>query len=139
MVSARDRRRRVILDLEHLQVADYGTFEGVTDEQRQFISKLHAAEPIRPEEMMFLALRSLFQFTWPEPQSEDDIRLLAECLGLCGWPGRRELVEQRCRARVMIARVGRPVPKTVLRSVRKPIRKGQTPPRRAAVVRRAAP
>ena len=68
---------KVILDLEHLQVADYGTFEGVTDEQRQFISKLHAAEPIRPEEMMFLALRSLFQFTWPEPQSEDDIRFAA--------------------------------------------------------------
>ncbi|ULO25085.1 hypothetical protein [Methylocystis sp. SB2] len=68
---------KVILDLEHLQAADYGTFEGVTDEQRQFISKLHAAEPIRPEEMMFLALRSLFQFTWPKPQSEDDIRFAA--------------------------------------------------------------
>jgi hypothetical protein len=27
--------------------------------------------------MMFLALRSLFQFTWPEPQSEDDIRFAA--------------------------------------------------------------
>ena len=26
---------------------------------------------------MFLALRSLFQFTWPEPQSEDDIRFAA--------------------------------------------------------------
>ena len=68
---------KVFLDLEHLQVADYGTFEGVTDEQQQFISELHAAEPIRPEEMMFLALRSLFQFTWPEPQSESDIRFAA--------------------------------------------------------------
>ena len=71
----------VFLDLEHLQVADYGGFENLGDEQRQFILKLHEAEPIRPEEMIFLALRSLFQFTWPEPTSEHDIRFTAaDCL-----------------------------------------------------------
>lgn len=68
---------KVMLDLEQLQVVDYGAFEGVTDEQRQFIRKLHSAEPIQPEEMIFLALRSLFQFTWPKPQSEHDIRFAA--------------------------------------------------------------
>lgn len=69
---------RVFLDLEHLQVADYGGFEDLHDEQRQFILSLHAAEPIRPEEMVFLALRSLFQFIWPEkPESEHDIRFAA--------------------------------------------------------------
>ena len=65
------------LDLEHLQIADYGKFEGVNDEQQEFISRLHAQEPIRPEEMIFLGLRSLFQFAWPEPKSEDDIRFAA--------------------------------------------------------------
>ena len=65
------------LDLENLQVADYGSFEGVSEEQRRFVLNLHASEPIRPEEMIFLALRSLFQFTWPKPESEDDIRRAA--------------------------------------------------------------
>jgi hypothetical protein len=65
------------LDLEHLQVADYGAFEGVSYEQQQFIASLHTQEPIRPEEMIFLALRSLFQFAWPKPESEDDIRFAA--------------------------------------------------------------
>jgi hypothetical protein len=65
------------LDLEHIQVADYGAFEGVSDEQRQFIAYLHTQEPIRPEEMIFLALRSLFQFAWAKPASEHDIRFAA--------------------------------------------------------------
>jgi|SRR6516164_7118149 len=68
---------KVILDLEHLQVANYGSFEGVSNRQRQFMAQFHSREPIRPDEMIFLALRSLFQFTWPEPQSEDDIRYAA--------------------------------------------------------------
>jgi hypothetical protein len=65
------------LDLEQLQVADYSAFEGVSKEQRQFIAELHTREPIRPEEMIFLALRSLFQFGWPKPTSNDDIRFAA--------------------------------------------------------------
>lgn len=65
------------LDLEQLQVADYRAFEGVSEEQRQFIADLHTREPIRPEEMIFLSLRSLFQFGWPEPTSNDDIRFAA--------------------------------------------------------------
>jgi hypothetical protein len=66
-----------VLDLEHFQVANYGALEGVSHEQGQFIARLHTNEPIRPEEMIFLALRSLFQFTWPKPASEDDIRFAA--------------------------------------------------------------
>ena len=62
------------LDLEQLQVADYSAFEGVSEEQRQFVAELHTREPIRPEEMIFLALRSLFQFGWPKPTSNEDIR-----------------------------------------------------------------
>jgi len=65
------------LDLEQLQVADYGAFEGVSEEQRQFIAELHTREPIRPEEMIFLALRSLFQFGWPKPTSNEDVRFAA--------------------------------------------------------------
>jgi hypothetical protein len=65
------------LDLEHLQVADYAAFEGVSGEQRQFMARLHTQAPIRPEEMISLALRSLFQFAWPKPTSDDDIRFAA--------------------------------------------------------------
>jgi hypothetical protein len=65
------------LDLEQLQVADYSAFEGVSEEQRQFIAELHTREPIRPEEMIFLALRSLFQCGWPKPTSNEDIRFAA--------------------------------------------------------------
>jgi len=70
-------RPKVFLNLEHLQVADYSQFEGVTPEQRTFIAKLHADEPIQPEEMIFLALRSLFLFVWDPPESDDDIRYSA--------------------------------------------------------------
>jgi hypothetical protein len=65
------------MDLEQLQVVDYAAFEGINEAQGKFIAGLHAAEPIRPEEMIFLALRSLFQFTWPLPTSNDDIRFAA--------------------------------------------------------------
>lgn len=65
------------LDLEQLQVADYSAFEGVSQKQRQFIAELHTREPIRPEEMILLALRSLFQFSWPKPTSNDDLRFAA--------------------------------------------------------------
>jgi hypothetical protein len=47
------------------------------DEQRRFMARLHTQEPIRPEEMIFLGLRSLFQFAWPKPTNEDDIRFAA--------------------------------------------------------------
>jgi hypothetical protein len=67
----------VALDLEHLQVADYGTFEGVSDTQRQYIQQLHEAEPIRPEEMLFLGLQSLFIVSWPKPESVADIEFAA--------------------------------------------------------------
>jgi hypothetical protein len=65
------------MDLEQLQVVDYGAFEDVSEAQRKFIGGLHTSEPIRPEEMIFLALRSLFQFSWPLPTSNDDIRFAA--------------------------------------------------------------
>jgi hypothetical protein len=65
------------MDLEQLQVVDYVAFEGLSEPQREFIAGLHAAEPIRPEEMIFLALRSLFQYSWPAPTSNDDIRFAA--------------------------------------------------------------
>jgi len=70
-------RPQLDLDLEHLQVVDYGAFDDVNDEQRQRIKTLHRDAPIRPEEMVYLALRSLFGFSWPKPQSEDDIRRAA--------------------------------------------------------------
>ena len=70
-------KARVFTDLEHLQVVDYGAFDGLSAGQRQQIADLHAGDPIRPEDMVFLALKSLFQFVWPKPTSEDDIRYAA--------------------------------------------------------------
>lgn len=65
------------LDLEHLQIADYRAFGGVTEQHRQLMSDLHGREPIRPEEMIFLALRSLFQYAWPLPTNEHEILFAA--------------------------------------------------------------
>src|SRR5205807_1305933 len=67
-------RPQVFLDFEHLQVVNYRAFDRVTDRQREHINRLHSEAPIRPEEMVYLALRSLFEFTWRMPESEDDIR-----------------------------------------------------------------
>lgn len=65
------------LDLEQIQVADYAAFDGVSEGQAEAIRKFHTQSPIRPDEMIYLGLRSLFQFTWPEPESEHDLRFAA--------------------------------------------------------------
>ncbi|WP_205441333.1 M48 family metalloprotease [Tsuneonella flava] len=70
-------KAKTILDMEQLQVADYSSFEGVSEIQRTQIREFHAREPVRPEEMIYLALRSLIQFVWPEPQSHDELRYAA--------------------------------------------------------------
>lgn len=68
---------KVSLDLEHLQVADYATFPPVTQQQQEAIRRLQTAEPIRTDEMAYLALRSLICLHWDKPKSEDDIRRAA--------------------------------------------------------------
>jgi len=70
-------RPKTMLDLEQLQVVDYAAFEQVSGAQKTAMASLLAAEPIRPEEMIFLALKSLFQFAWPEPTSAGDIEYAA--------------------------------------------------------------
>lgn len=66
-----------VLDLEQMQVTDYASLGGVSATQAAAIQGFHEQAPIRPDETLFLGLRSLFQFTWPEPTSEDDIRFAA--------------------------------------------------------------
>ncbi len=68
---------KVSLDMEHLQVADYATFPPITQQQQEAIRRLQAAQPIRTDEMAYLALRSLIGLFWEEPQSEDDLRRAA--------------------------------------------------------------
>jgi hypothetical protein len=65
------------LDLEQLQIVNYGKFEGISKEQLECMARLHSQEPIWPEEMIYLALRSLFQYVWPKPTSNDDVRFVA--------------------------------------------------------------
>ncbi|WP_314923819.1 hypothetical protein [Aeromonas piscicola] len=67
----------VFLDLEHLQIADYATFPPNTEEQQQAIRNLQKTEPIRPDEMIYLALRSMIAFSWGKPKSEADIQRAA--------------------------------------------------------------
>lgn len=68
---------KVAYDLEHLQVAEYTNFPPITDQQKEEIQRITARQPIRSEEMAFLALRSLIDLFWDDPQSEDDIRRAA--------------------------------------------------------------
>lgn len=51
---------KVYLDLEHLQIANYVAFEGVSESQKIFIDKLSKEEPVSPEDLVFLALRSFY-------------------------------------------------------------------------------
>ena len=73
-----DVKPKTYLQLEQLQVADYSAFPDVPDHQREFIRRLNNAEPIRPEEMAFLALRSMVAFCWPEPRSNGDVLRAAQ-------------------------------------------------------------
>jgi hypothetical protein len=68
---------KTFLDLEQLQIADYSGFSGVNELQRDQIRGFNTREPVRPQELIYLALRSLFQFIWPEPQSQDELRYAA--------------------------------------------------------------
>jgi len=68
---------KVSFDLEHLQVADYTAFPPITQEQQEAIRRLHATQPIRSNEMAYLAMRSLIELFWHEPQSENDVRRAA--------------------------------------------------------------
>lgn len=64
---------KVMLDLEHLQVADYATFPPITQQQQGAIRRLQGSQPIRTDEMTYLAFRSLISFCWDEPQSDADV------------------------------------------------------------------
>lgn len=66
----------VSFDLEHLQVADYAAFPPLT-QQQEAIRRRQASDPIRTDEMAYLALRSLIGLHWGKPQSEDDVRRAA--------------------------------------------------------------
>ena len=68
---------KVVIDLEQMQVVDYAAFEGLTDWQRRQIKDLHAGNPVRPDEMVFLALKSMVQFIWPETKGPPDVRFAA--------------------------------------------------------------
>jgi hypothetical protein len=69
-------RPQVTLDLEHLQVADYGAFAS-DDAQRATIARLHATDPVRPDHLAYLALRSMIGLNWTKVESESDIERAA--------------------------------------------------------------
>lgn len=68
---------KVLIDFEHLQGVDYAAFAGLTDWQCRQIRDLQLGDPIRAEEMVFLALKSMLQFVWPKPNGPPDARFAA--------------------------------------------------------------
>lgn len=76
-IEGEGQKPKVAFDLEHLQVADYAAFAPINKQQQDAIRRMLAAEPIRSDEMAYLALRSLIGLFWDEPQSEDDVRRAA--------------------------------------------------------------
>jgi len=71
-------RPKLNLDLEHLQVADYGRFGGVTEDIRAHIAKLNSAHPISSDELYYIALQSLIGLTYPVPNSNEDLLLACD-------------------------------------------------------------
>ena len=76
-IEGKGQKPKVSFDLEHLQVADYTAFPPISKQQQDAIRGLLADQPIRTDEMAYLALRSLIGLAWDEPQSEDDVRRAA--------------------------------------------------------------
>jgi hypothetical protein len=72
------KKPTVSFDLELLQVVDYTAFPDVTEAQRDQIKKLHSSAPVRTDEMVYLALRSMICFDWPPPESVADIERAAD-------------------------------------------------------------
>jgi hypothetical protein len=70
---------RYSLDLEHIQIADYLSFPGVTKEQRNEIARLHSEYPIPSEELFYISLKSLFGQTFQFPKTEEELLLACEC------------------------------------------------------------
>jgi hypothetical protein len=78
MVGGRtDKVPKVVLDLEHLQVLDYRKLPHITKEQVDYINLVQSQNVIAPEELSYLALRSLFSFVWDMPSSKEDVELAA--------------------------------------------------------------
>jgi len=67
---------QVSFDMEHLQVADYGAFAS-DDAQRAAINRLHANDPVRPDHLAYLALRSMIGLNWTKVESDSDIERAA--------------------------------------------------------------
>lgn len=70
-------RPKVMFDLEHLQVADYANFPPLLPEQQEAIRRVQKKDPVRTEDMAYLALRSLICFQWGRPESKADARRAA--------------------------------------------------------------
>ena len=75
------KKPTVSFDLELLQVVDYTAFPDVTEAQRDQIKKLHSSAPVRTDEMVYLALRSMICFDWPPPESVADIERAVNSVG----------------------------------------------------------
>lgn len=68
----------VMLDLDQFQVVDYAAFVGVHDERRSKLLTLHGSGPVRSDEMIYLALRSLIEPVFPPPESVSDLQWAME-------------------------------------------------------------
>jgi len=67
---------QVSYDLEHIQVASYADFAD-DEQQKALIHNLQTTNPIRTDDMAYLALRSMIGLSWKGVTCEEDVRRAA--------------------------------------------------------------
>lgn len=66
---------QLILDLEQIQVLDYTKIPLNTEDQISYIQNMLRDSPYEPEDLAFLALKSLYSFSWNKLETQNDFVL----------------------------------------------------------------
>ncbi|MFP8845529.1 hypothetical protein ACLILW_17820 [Shewanella baltica] len=69
---------KIILDLEQIQVLDYTSISTVSDEQINVINDKLKKIPPAPDELAFLALKSLYTYAWCEIETQKEFESAIE-------------------------------------------------------------
>lgn len=67
-----DLMPKIIMDLEQIQVLDYTKIPEIEQEQVDYISQKLRVSPHNPEDLAFLALKSLYCYSWDNLTSKED-------------------------------------------------------------------
>ena len=72
-IKEKDDFPKLVLDLEQIQVLDYTKLPLITEEQVTYIEEKLRHSPLVPEELSFLALRSLYSLAWEEITTQEKL------------------------------------------------------------------